>query len=146
MAKSPIHRLPALIAAAVAASAFAAAPALATEGPTGPAPDPTLIAPVTPFPGATPTPQAPRVIQRAQLGQRGQLRIRLKSPSRLRVTVLRGSKGHRVRTINVKAGRRTVSLRPTRNLRPGRYRVRVVAIDAHGVRSRPITRTIRVRR
>jgi len=143
MAKPLTHRLPALLAAAAAASALAATPALATEGP--PAPAPGLIAPpaVSPFPTAPARviKHAPaRVIKRARIGSKGVLKIRLAKPSRLRVTVSHG--GHRVRTINVKAGRRTVSLRPTRHLRPGHYHVRIVAIDGQGVRSRAIDRTV----
>ena len=141
MANSFIHRLPALLTALVAASALAAAPALASEGDPAPAPGPGLITP-KPF---SPFPTAPaRVIERARFGSKGVLKVRLAKPSRLRVTVS-NRKGKRVRTIHVKRGKRTVSLRPTRHLRPGRYRVRIVAIDRKGVHSRPIERKVTVK-
>ena len=167
MARFRPHRLLGLlVAGAAAASALAAAPALATEGPGAPPPGPTLpsgVAPVTiaPFPSTTAPSvraKAPRVIRRARLvhrrvkrGRRGLLRVSLNTPSRLRIVLTRSTTGHRIRAINVPARGRTVALRlPARtrghDLRAGRYRVSVVAIDADGARSRPIRLTMIVRR
>jgi len=166
MARSARHHLPALLVTSAAASALAAAPALATEGPTAPPPAPTLptgVAPVTfaPIPsGIAPSPRArsPHVIRRARLvhrrvkqGRRALLRISLTTPSRLRIVLSRSASGRRIRTISLPARGRTVALRlPARtaghDLRPGRYRIRVVAIDASGTRSRPVRLTMIVRR
>jgi len=166
MARSVPHRLSALLVASAAASALAAAPALATEGPAAPPPGSTLptgVAPVTfaPFPSTTaPTlrSRSPRLIRRARLvhrrvkhGRRGQLRVSLTAPSRLRIVLTRGATGHRIRTITLPARGRTVTLQlPGRTgghaLPAGRYRVRVVAFDASGARSRPVRLTMIVRR
>jgi hypothetical protein len=160
------HRFPALLAAGVAASAVAAAPALATEGPSAPPPGPSLPTGLTP-PTFAPftTPAAPiarhrstRMIRRARLvhrrvrrGQRARLRVALAAPSKLRIVMSRSPGGRRIRAINVPARGRTVSLRlPARTrghaLRPGRYRISVVALDAQGVRSAPVKLTLTVRR
>lgn len=166
MANSLPHRLSLALAATAAASALAAAPALATEPPNAPppsAPLPTAIAPVTiaPLPStAARSGRAPRVIRRARLvprrvrrGQRAQLKLSLTTPSRLRIVMSRGGGGRRSRAaaLSVPASGRTISLRlPARSrgraLRPGRYRVSIVAIDAQGARSLPVNRTLIVRR
>jgi len=162
MAHSFPHRLPALLAATAAASAVAAAPALATEGPTAPPPVtlPSGVAPITfsPLPsGPAARSRAPRMIRRARLvprrvrqGRRPLLRLSLAAPGRVRIVMSRRASGHRVRVVSVPARGRTVVLRlPARTgghaLRPGRYRVRVVAFDAQGVRSRPVRLTLIVR-
>jgi hypothetical protein len=165
VAHSLSYRLPALLVASAAASVLAAAPALATEGPAAPPPAATLpsgVAPVTiaPFPSTTAPSlrsRSPRLIRRARLvhkrvrqGRRGLLRVSLATPSRLRV-VLRGPSGRRIRAISAPARGRTVALRlPARtgghNLRPGRYRVSVQAIDATGARSLPVRLTMTVHR
>jgi hypothetical protein len=165
MASSFFHRVPALLVAGAAASALAAAPALATEGPAAPPPAPTLPTGLTPpsfapfQSGTAPTlnRKATRMIRRARLvhrrvgrGKRAQLRVSLAAPSRLRVVLLRKGSGRRIATLNVPARGRSVSLRlPARShghaLRAGRYRVRVVAVDALGVRSAPVKLTLTVR-
>jgi len=157
MARSSPHRLPALLVATAAASALGAAPALATEGPAAPPPGPSLPSGVAP-PVFAPAPaqlaptarnRAPRLIRRARLvhrrvkqGRRARLRVSLTTPSRLKVVVTRRATRHRIRTISVPVRGNVVALRlPARNgghdLRPGRYRVRVVAFDAFGGRTRP---------
>ena len=166
MARPIHHRLPVAFVAAAAASALAAGPALATEGPAAPPPGPTLPTGVppagfNPFPSTlAPSPRtaAPKLIRRARLvhrrvrqGRHGRLRVSLATPSRLRIVVSRISTRHKIRTINVPARGSTVSRRlPARtrghDLRPGRYRVRVVAIDATGARSLPVKLTMIVRR
>ena len=163
MARSKHHRLPVALAAAVAASALAATPALATEGPAAPAPGATLpsgVAPVTlnPLPSAV-TPSAARnlirgarlVHRKVRQGRHGRVRVSLVTPSRVRIVMSRIATKHKIRTINLPAGGSTVSRRlPARTgghvLRPGRYRVRVVAIDASGARSLPVKLTMTVRR
>lgn len=168
MANSLSLRFPVVLVAGVAASALAAAPALATEGPSAPPPGPSLPTGLTPptfapFPAATaPVPQrrATRMIRRAYLvhrsvrrGRRAQLRVSLATPSRLRIVVSRRARGHRIRAaaLTVPARGHRVSLRlPARArghaLRPGRYRVKVVAFDARGVPSAPVRLTLIVRR
>jgi len=164
MAHSLPHRLTVALAAGAAASALAAAPALATEGPNAPPPAASLpsgIAPVTfaPFrsPALHPTVQVIRrarvVPRRVRRGQRARLRISLTTPSRLRIVVSRATGRGRVHTatMTVPARGRTVSLRlPARShghlLRPDRYRVSVVAIDAQGARSQPVRAAMIVRR
>jgi hypothetical protein len=163
MAHSPPHRLPALLAATVAASALAAAPALATEGPPGPPPAqlPTTVGPVTFAPVAAapaPVPAAKRArpaIRRARLspkrvrsGKRTALRLSLASPGRLSIVITRG--GRRVGAMSVAARKSSAVVRLRarthgHNLRAGRYRVTVVAIDAQGQRSLPIRLTLTVR-
>jgi hypothetical protein len=166
MALSLQHRLPVVLAVTAVASALAATPALATEGPGAPPPGPTLpsgVAPPTFAPSPfTTTPSASsralRLIRRARLvhrrvqqGRRGRLRVSLVTPSRLRIKLTRSASGHRIRTIDVPARGSTVAVRlpaHTRghDLRVGRYRVRVVAIDASGARSRPVRLSMIVHR
>ena len=157
------HRMTAALAASAAASVLAAAPALATE-PGVPAPAPLLpsgVGPVTFAP--VPTPIGPagsaaaRMIRGARLvprrvrrGHRSLLKISLTAPSRLEV-VMRRPGGRGVLAFNVPAAGSKVTLRlPARShghlLRPGRYRIGIVAIDAQGARSRPVVRTLIVRR
>ncbi len=163
MARTLPHRLPALLVATAAASALAAAPALATEGPAAPPPASTLptgVAPLTfsPFPSATaPAARNSRLIRRARLvhstvrrGKRAVLRVSLATPSKLRVVLTRRPSGHRIRTLSQAAKGSIVSMRlPARTgghaLRAGRYRVRVVAIDANGTRSAPVKLSMKVR-
>jgi hypothetical protein len=167
MAHSLSHRLPALIVASAAATALATAPALASEGTTAPPPSPLLpsgLAPVM-LPPLLPGIAAPvhsrraRVITRARLiprhvrrGHRPRLRLRLTAPSRLRIVVSRraGNGRKHVLTIKRRARSRKFSMRlPVRShgrlLRRNRYRVRIVAIDASGARSLPVSRKLIVR-
>lgn len=166
MAQFRSLRLPAVLVAGAAASALSAAPALATEGPAAPPPPPSLptgIAPatITPFPSMAAPPvttRAPRVLRNARLvhrrvkrGRRGLLRVSLNTPSRLRIVMRRVANGRRIRVINVPARGKLVRLRlPARHrghaLRRGRYRISVAAIDANGVSSAPLKRTLTVRR
>jgi hypothetical protein len=157
MTRSSPYQLPALLVATAAASALAAAPALATEGPAAPPPGPTLSSGVA-APVFAPVPaslapaigeQAPRLALHARLvhrrvhqGRRAQLRVSLTTPARLKVVITRRATGRRVRVISVPARGTSVALRlparkAGRDLRPGRYRVRVVAFDAAGLRARP---------
>jgi hypothetical protein len=148
-------RLTHLALAATAGLALGAGPALASEGPAGPTlPNPLLpftIAPLVP-PAAAPPAVAPRVL-RAKLsprhvrrGHRTRLRVRLATTGRLRVVLERTAhrRHTRVAARTVTVTRRTLSLR-LRKLRPGRYRVTVVAIDALGHRSPAVHRALLVR-
>jgi hypothetical protein len=170
MAHSLHKRLPALLIAGAAASTLAAAPALATEGPHAPppaaAPLPAAVTPLTfaPLPSSS-SPVVRRksapLIRRARLiprrvrrGRRPLLRVALVTPNRLRVVISRSRRagGGRVRLarLRVPARGRTIARRlPVRArghlLRPGRYRVRVVAIDAQGMRSFPVRLRLVVR-
>jgi hypothetical protein len=172
MAHSFSHRLPVLIVASAAASALAAAPALATEGTTAPPPVPAAPAPVpgvvppvlfpSLLPSTVPTARVlpARVITGARLiprrvrrGHRPLLKIRLTTPSRLRIVVSRRAGAGRIHTSTIRVPVRgsKVSLRlPARShghkLRRGRYRVRIVAFDALGTRSLPVRRRLVVRR
>jgi hypothetical protein len=154
------RRLGVALAVTAAASALAAAPALATEGPHAPPPTsfPTKVGPVT-FPPVPAVPLRPaRVVRHARIvprrvrhGRRARLNIALRTPSRLLVVVTRGANGHRIRAYDLAAAGSRVSLRlPVRShgraLRPGRYRVTIVAVDARGTRARPVVRTMVVRR
>jgi hypothetical protein len=165
MAHSLPSRLSVVLAASAAVSALAATPALATES-NAPPPAallPAGIGPVTfaPIPSLTAPAQqtrARRVVRAARLvprrvrrGRRALLRISLATPSRVQIVMRRSASGHRIRVLSVPARGNTVALRlPARSgghdLRPGRYRISIVAIDAQGIRSRPVVRTLRVRR
>jgi hypothetical protein len=150
-------------------AALGAAPALATEGPPVPPPVGGLPSPLTPvilpggfhpgpLGGALPHAGAHRVIARAQLvprrvrrGQRPRLVVRLGAPTRLKVIVTRVATHHRVKVLRVPARGTSVSVRlPARAggrlMRPGRYRVRIIAIDASGRRTASVLRTLVVRR
>jgi hypothetical protein len=76
------------------------------------------------------------------------IRYRLSARSRVTLTVQRraGAGFHPVRTVraSVAAGRR--SLPVPRGLAPGRYRARLVARDAHGTTSAPVTVSFRLTR
>jgi hypothetical protein len=162
MARSLHQRLPAVLVASVAASALAASPALATEGPTAPPPAsfPNLAPPTFALPGAATPATSASIIRKARIvprrvrrGRRATLRVSLTTPSRLRVVMARRSGGRyvRVRTIAVPARGRAVSLRlPARKnghrLRAGRYRVSVTSVDALGKRSQPVRVTLTVRK
>jgi hypothetical protein len=153
------HRLKLALAAGVAVSALGAAPALATEPGTKPVPLPGGISPITitPLPSQPVPVKAQRVIRRARVvprrvarSRRAMLKISLSTPSRLQI-VMRSPSGHRLRVFDLPAGNRAIRLRLPRRahgqaLRPGRYLIRIVAIDANGVRSQPVVRTLIVRR
>ncbi len=150
-------RLPALLVMSAAAVALTAAPALATEGPATPAPPvpAALVLPnFAPMPAPVSTGSRP-TIRRARLasrrirrGQRARLRLSLSEPGRVRIVIHRSARGRRIaiRAVTVRAKTTTLSVRLPRGLRPGRYRITVVAIDAEGDRSRPVRRTLVVRR
>jgi hypothetical protein len=157
------HRLTVAFTAAAAASALAAAPALATEGPNAPPPAAPMTGGVAPLAiaplasSSAPTARSSRVIssarlvpKRVQRGRRAKLKISLSTRSRLRVVMRRRASGHKIRSIYVPAGKRTITVRlPKRSnghaLRKGRYGIRIVSIDAEGVLSSPIVRTLVVR-
>jgi hypothetical protein len=159
-----MHRSSPVLVAAVAAGAlaFCAAPAGATEAPVAPPPAPLL-------PGLTPPPlptfpaqpvHALRMIRGARVvprrvrpGRRARVVLALREPTRLRITLVRRAHGKRisVAVVNVPPrGRRVVVRLPRRvrghRLHLGRYRVRIVAVDAAGTRSRPVIRRLVVRR
>ena len=151
-------RLPFVLAAGIAATLAAATPAGASEGQPGPPP---------PSWGATPpTFQLPPAVvrnrslirgarivpRRVRHGRRAVLRMRLSRPAQVRITITRRSRPHRgrvtVRRVSVPAGRVAIRLPRKvhgRALASGRYRVRVVAVDAQGVRSRTLRRSFVVR-
>jgi hypothetical protein len=152
--------LPAVLVAGVTAALLGAAPAVASEGPAGPPPLPTgatpVVIPPLPLPPGAAPPQlrlgpvirrARVVPKRVRRGHRARLRISLSAPARLRVVIRRLSRPHRgrVATLRVPAGGRRLTLRVAgrshaRRLRPGRYRVSIVAVDALGHRSLTVKR------
>ena len=154
MADPHPRRLPALLVTSAAAVALTAAPALATEGPAAPAP-PVPVALVlpnfAPMPAPVTTGSRPAIrsarlaSRRIRRGQRARLRLSLSEPGRVRIVIHRRGKGA-THAVTVRAKTTTLSVRLPRGLRPGRYRITVVAIDAEGDRSRPVRRTLVVRR
>ena len=151
-------RLPALLVTSAAAVALTAAPAVATEGPAAPGAIPVPVALMVPnfapLPAPTSSGSGP-VIRSARLasrrirrGQRARLRLSLSEPGRVRIVIQRRVKGRHTatRAFTIPARKTTVSVRLPRRLPPGRYRITVVAIDATGDRSRPVRRTLVVRR
>jgi hypothetical protein len=167
MAHSLIRRLPALLVMSAAATTIAATPALASEGPAGPlppggAPLPAALSPVN----FAPLPAGPRQrrsrpsIRHAKLsphrirrGRHARLRLVLSTPGRVRITLQRSVRGRRVRSaaLTVVAGATRLTVRlPARShgraLPAGRYRVTITIIDAQGSRSRPVRRTLVIRR
>jgi hypothetical protein len=161
MARSSPSPAPLLVLGA-AVLALSAAPALATEGPPGPpspgpfgTPVPPLVfPPIGPSPrtGARRTIASVRILpRRVRRGHHARLVVRLRSAARLRVVMTRATSGHRVRVLRAPARGKSVSVRlPSRAhgraLRPGRYRIRVIAIDAAGRRMGSVQRTLIVRR
>ena len=155
--------------ATTAALTMTAAPALASEGTTG-APLPNPLAPVvfTPAgpaanaPGGSPAAgkparkraARPRITKarmtprRVAKGHRARLRVSLAAPASVRVVLERKSHGRtvRVKTFNVAAAGRNVSLRLPARLTTGSYRLRIVAIDAEGTRSRESRRLLSITR
>jgi hypothetical protein len=79
-------------------------------------------------------------------GRRSSLRVTLAAPARMHVVLERTRNGRhvRVRTFNVAARGRSLSLRLPASLRTGRYRVRIVAIDAQGNQSTESRRSLTV--
>lgn len=170
MAHSLIRRLPALLVMSAAAATISAAPSQASEGPAGPAPpgsaplpaalSPVNFAPMPAAPGNAGRKRSRPVIRRAKLaprrirrGRHARLRLSLSTPGRVRITLERNVRGRRVRsatlTVAARGTRLTVRL-PTRShgraLLAGRYRVTITAIDAQGSRSRPVRRSLVIRR
>ena len=170
MAHSLTHRLPALLVMSAAAATISAAPALASEGPAGPAPpgsaplpaalSPVNFAPMPASPGHAERKRSRPAIRRAKLvhrrirrGRHARLRLSLSTPGQVRVTLERNVRGRRVRsavlTVATDGTRLTVRL-PARShgraLLAGRYRITITAIDAQGSRSRPVRRSLIIRR
>jgi hypothetical protein len=169
MAHSLIRRLPALLVMSAAAATISAAPALASEGPAGPPPpgsgplpaalSPVNFAPLPAGPGHGRHKARPK-IRRAKLtprrirrGRHARLRLVLSAPGRVRITLQRTVRGHRVRSaaLSVAVGGTRLTLRlPARShgraLAAGRYRVTITVTDAQGSRSRPVRRTLVIRR
>jgi hypothetical protein len=170
MAHSLIHRLPAALVASAAAAMISAAPALASEGPAGPAPpgsaplpaalSPVNFAPMPAAPGRSVGKRSRLAIRRAKLvsrrirrGRHARLRLSLSAPGQVRITLERNVRGHRVRsaalTVATSGTKLTVRL-PARShgraLPAGRYRITITAIDAQGSRSRPVRRSLVIRR
>jgi hypothetical protein len=164
------RRLPLLLIGGLAATAVAAAPAGATEGPVSPAPAPGLpnvLSPVT-FPPLMPPaaalPPAPttgapltvapvkrrvsvrsaRIVPKSvRRGRRPVLQMRLSGATRVKVVVKRGTR--RVSTRTMKTGASRAALRLPA-LAPGRYHVSIVAGDGKGTTSRTYSRTFTVHR
>jgi hypothetical protein len=157
------RRLPGVLAGAAATAALIAAPALASEDPLAPAPGPAppgVLGAVGFTPGTAPGTPAGRAkvrpaIQRASLsqrrirrGQRAVLRLGVSTTGRVHV-VMRRRVGRRhvpVAAFTVPATTTRFSVRLPRRanghfLRPGRYRITVVA-DAGGMRSRAVRRSL----
>ena len=77
------------------------------------------------------------------LAPRGRsLRFRISEPATVHVSVLRGGRVVRRITVHARAGVNAVALR---SLRPGRYRVALVATDAAGNAARAVTTRVRIR-
>jgi hypothetical protein len=167
MAHPLIRRLPALLVTSAAAATISAAPALASEGPPGPpppggAPLPAALSPVNfaPLPAGPAGRRSRPSIRRAKLAQRrirrgrhARLRLVLSAPGRVRITLVRTGHGRRGRsaTLTIAAGGTRLTVRlPARShgraLAPGRYRVTITITDAQGSRSRPVRRTLVIRR
>jgi hypothetical protein len=144
------------LAVAVALSGLVAATsAFATEGPpAGGQPLPNPLQPVLiPPAGQSPArPARPRVLavritpRRVVQGRVSRLRIALAAPGRVRIVIDRRVRRHRHRV-----SRRTVAaplaarvLRLRTHVRPGRYRVTVIALDDQGHASRPVRRMLTV--
>jgi hypothetical protein len=131
---------------------MAAAPAAATEGPSGP-PLPNTLAPVT-VPNTLPAPTLrralhPRVL-RVRLtrhlhhGKRGKLRLSLADSRSVKVVIERRvgkRKYRRARTISASPVGNSVSLK-LRSLPVGHYRVTIVSTSDDGARSRPVRRQL----
>jgi hypothetical protein len=150
------HRSRAFLALLAVGGLTAAAPAFATEGPPGggqPLPD-TLQPVGIPPTGQPPTRRVkrPRVLavrvtpRRVVRGHRARLQVALAGSGRVRVTIARSvrSRRHTVSSRTVSAPSSARVLRSPAGLRPGRYRVTVVAFDAEGRRSRAVHRTLLV--
>jgi hypothetical protein len=168
MAHSLIRRLPALLVMSAAAATITTAPALASEGPAGPAPPgsaslPPALSPVNfaPMPAGPGKARRKRpAIRRAKLvhrrirrGRHARLRLALSTPGRVRITLERNVRGRRVRSaaLTIAAGSTRLTVRlPARShgraLPAGRYRITVTVIDAQGSRSRPVRRSLVIRR
>jgi hypothetical protein len=158
---------------AAAGLAVAAAPALATEGPP-PAggggggaggggagqPLPNTLAPVTipqqlgPSVQRQPTAKRakrPRVTKiqmtrRIRAHHHPHLRLGVATTGRVRIVIQRsgGGKAKRVWVRTVAARRTSLTVHLPEGLKAGRYRVTVVAVDAQGQSSRPVSRTLQV--
>jgi hypothetical protein len=165
MAHSLIRRLPALLVISAAAATISAAPALASEGPAGPPPpggaalppalSPVNFAPLPAAPGHAGRRSRP-AIRRAKLtprrirrGRHARLRLVLSKPGRVRITV-RGRRGRGATITVATSGTRLTVRLPARShgraLAAGRYRVTITMIDAQGSRSRPVRRSLVIRR
>jgi hypothetical protein len=141
---------------AIAGAGFliGAAPAAATEGPSGP-PLPNTLTPLmipNTLPARAPTPRRalhPRVLKlqlvpkRMRHGKRGRLKLSLADSTSVRVVIARrvGKKYRHARTITASPVSDSVSL-TLRSLPAGRYRVTVVSTGDNGARSRPVRRTL----
>ena len=112
--------------------------------PAGPAPAPNTSVFSGPFEEGDVTP--PTLTKVGVLGAARSLRVRfvLGEPAALTVRLLRGRRV--VRTAVFKARGTGVGTVAVKRVKPGRYSVRVDAIDAAGLDSDPVTRTAVVRR
>ena len=151
-------RLPAVLAAGAGSALLAAAPGVASEGLPGQPQFPSGVTPVVippvPLPGVNNPPhlRRPRVLRarvtprRVRAGRRAVVRMTLSSPAPVRVVLLHRF-GSRVRSLVVPSGRRHVVLRLAlrahgRQLKPGRYVLRMSALDTTGHPSRTVRRTV----
>jgi hypothetical protein len=146
------------------ATLLGAAPALSSEGPTGPPPLPTGVTPVVipplpiqAIPGHVhrrPKVRSARLVpRRVRARRRATLRLSLSAPGRVRVVMRRMSKPHRGRftSLSATASGQSLAIRLPRRahgrtLAPGRYRVSIVVADAQGSKSRTVRRTLVVLR
>ena len=157
MADPHSRRLPALLVTSAAAVALTAAPALATEGPAAPAPPvpAALVLPnFAPMPAPVTHGLASRDPQRAARLAADPARSACAPPAlpvgarprQDRDPAPLEGPPHLHPRVHRPARRTSLSVRLPARLRPGRYRITVVAIDAEGDRSRPVRRTLVVRR
>jgi hypothetical protein len=139
-----------VLALAGAGLLIAAAPAAATEGPSGP-PLPNTLAPVT-IPNTVPPTLRralhPRVLRvtltkRMRHGKRGRLKLSLADSKSVKVVIERrvGKRYRHARTITASPVGDSVSLK-LRSLPAGRYRVTVTSTGDDGARSRPVRRQL----
>jgi plastocyanin len=117
-----------------------------TTGSTAPTSAGSSAQPVTGSAGSAAADAAPPTLRGLRF-RANALRLQLSEAAKLEVRYIRaGTKGHVVakRVISGKAGANAISVR--RWMRPGRYRVSILAIDAAGNASRPARLQLTVRR
>jgi hypothetical protein len=148
------HKSSRVLAVAGAGLLIGAAPAAATEGPSGP-PLPNTLVPVSiqnVLPGPAPTLKRaprPRVLtarltpRHMRVGKRGQLKLLLADSKSVRIVIERrvGNKLRRARVITASPVGDSLSLK-LRSLPAGSYRVTIISTGANGSRSRAVRRML----